>query len=229
MKGHEEPGGGRKRQRVKSDDMPEPAGKPEALRPSKVVTDAQGKLEYDKQLRETMKFMKSGKPMPETPDTGGASSSSGGAVAPAAGPVQDHKGTKRGAQVDDGDNPHKSWRVDALEEKSDGGMTYEDLCATIREEFPDLAVQWCQEFPELRVEAVDVGVAGGDGGEVSQGPSTGGLSRSARRHTPDGMAGAGELRTPSQRRDGGGPGEASSTDVAKLDVASSGPAGSRGN
>ena len=51
----------RKRPRVKSDEMPVPTGKPEALKPNRVVIDPRGKAEYDKQLRDTMKYMKSGK------------------------------------------------------------------------------------------------------------------------------------------------------------------------
>ena len=100
-------------------------------------------------------------PMPEDSEMASGvqasgSGSSSDPPAPAAAAAADSRmpdaparGHKRRSQGDDGDQSHKAWRVDVVD-TSAGGMTYESLCETIKLEFPDLAAQWCEEFPELR-------------------------------------------------------------------------------
>ena len=66
--------------------------------------------------------------------------------------VRRRRAPKRGVGGDDGDQAHKSWRVDAVDDQ-EGPMTYQELCQCIREEFPDLADEWSGEFPELATSA----------------------------------------------------------------------------
>ena len=134
-------------QEPQSSDMPTPVGPPRSLRPERVVTDAGGKDEYDEQLRETLRYMRSGRPMPrpagdddmqDDQDQGG----SGGAASSSSGPVRDQqasaehvRGAKRSIEVDDGDRKHKSVCIETLESLGED-MSYEDFCKALRLEFP---------------------------------------------------------------------------------------------
>ena len=62
------------------------------------------------------------------------------------------RGPKRQAHDKADDGVHKAWRVDDIDALG-GRLTFEELSATIREEFPDLATQWCSEFLELKQKA----------------------------------------------------------------------------
>ena len=56
---------------------------------------------------------------------------------------------QKGRTDDDGEAAHKTWKVGSLGVVGSDGMTYEVLCQTIRQEFPDLAAEWSADFPEL--------------------------------------------------------------------------------
>ena len=70
------------------------------------------------------------------------------------------RGQKRQADGDADEGAHKAWRLDDIDALGER-LTFEELCNTLRKEFPDLATQWCNEFPELKQQTVEV-----DGAEL---------------------------------------------------------------
>ena len=142
--------------------MPSPVGQPEPRGPAgdqaATPTSTSDKAEYDRQLRETLRYLRSGRSMP---DPTASSSSAPGSHARKRQAMDDgyrqHKshaveepaGQKRGAE-DDGDNAHKIQCTDAVDAKEDEqGLSDDELCKVIATEVPDLAEEWSTDVPEL--------------------------------------------------------------------------------